>query len=92
MKKKKISDLTTEAIEQIVTMAREEKRPIETIKKTFGCGEKEIMELIKQKFSPSEYDNWKKKVEAKKAKPKKMADDFDELDAKYYIKNKFDDK
>ena len=90
MKKKKISELDFETIERIVTMAREEKRPLEAIKKEFGLGEKEISELIKKKFSAADYEIWKKRTLQKKSKPKMVNDDFDELDEKYYIKNKFD--
>ncbi|MDN3707658.1 DUF2805 domain-containing protein [Myroides ceti] len=90
MKKKKISELDYETIERIVAMAREEKKPLLAIKNEFGYAEKEITELIKSKFPADEYEMWKKKIGAKKPKPKVMDDDFDELDSKYYIKNKFD--
>ena len=90
MKKRKISELNYETVERIITMAREEKRPLEAIKNEFGYNEKEITDLLKKKFSAEEYDMWKKRVMMKKPKPKFIDDDLDELDSKYYFKNKFD--
>ena len=41
--------------------------------------------------SKDKFELWKKKVAASKPKPKPMVDDdFDELDGKYYMKNKLD--
>lgn len=92
MKKGKKIELDYDTIDRILTMAREEKRPFEAIKSEFGLGEKEVTKILKDKFSAEEYEMWKKKASIKK-QPKPLRfqdDDFDDLDSKYYFKNKFD--
>ena len=75
-------------------MAQEEKKPFEVIKQEFGITENEVTELMRKKLSKDNFELWKKKVTAGKPKPKPIrTNDFevdDELDSKYYIKNKFD--
>lgn len=91
MKKRKLSELDKETIDRIVAMAQEEKRPFEVIKNEFGLGEKDLTELMKKTLSTDNFELWKKKTQAKKPKPKVILDEFDEdLDSKYYFKNKFD--
>jgi uncharacterized protein (TIGR03643 family) len=92
MKKSKRVELNAEQIERVISMAQEEKKPFEVIKEEFGITENEVTELIKKRLSKDNFELWKKKVTASKPKPKPMVDDdFDEdLDGKYYMKNKFD--
>ena len=47
---------------------------------------------MKKKLPAEKFEMWKKKASSNKPKPKPIKiDDFDEdLDGKYYIKNKFD--
>ncbi len=91
MKKRKLSEFDKEAIDRIVAIAQEEKRPFEAVKNEFGLGEKELTELMKKTLSTDNFELWKKKTQSKKPKPKPMVDEFDEeLDSKYYFKNKFD--
>lgn len=92
MKKNKNLSFDRETIERIVTMAQEERNPFEIIKKDFGISEKETTEIMRKQLSKDNFELWKKKVTAKKPKPKPpVLDDLDDdLDAKYYIKNKFD--
>ena len=91
MKKRKLSELDKETIDRIVAMAQEEKKPFEVIKTEFGIGEKELTELMKKTLSVDNFELWKKKTQAKKPKPKPILDAFDdELDSRYYFKNKFD--
>lgn len=91
MKKIKISELDKESLDRIITMAQEEKRPIEAVRNEFGFGEKELSEIMKKHLSFDNYELWKKKIQTKKPKPKMVYDEFeDDLDSKYYIKNKFD--
>ncbi len=92
MKKSKRIELTSEQNEKLITLALEEKNPFEIIKKEFGFAEKEVIEIMKKKLTSDKFELWKKKAMAAKPKPKPPKfDDFDDdLDGKYYIKNKFD--
>ncbi|MFY7664996.1 MULTISPECIES: DUF2805 domain-containing protein [Flavobacterium] len=92
MKKSKHSDLTREQIEKVMSLALEEKNPLEIIKKDFGWSANETIDFMKSKLTADKFELWKKKAQAAKPKPKPIRyDDFDdELDGKYYIKNKFD--
>ncbi|MDI9310134.1 MAG: DUF2805 domain-containing protein [Limnohabitans sp.] len=92
MRKTKIADLDRETLERLVSMAQEERKPFEVIKEEFGISENEVTELMRKRLSKDQFELWKKKVAAAKPKPKPInIDDFDEdLDGKYYLKNKFD--
>ncbi len=92
MKKGKNIELTREDYEKLVTLALEERNPFEIIKKDLGIAEKEVIEIMKKRLTADKFELWKKKAMAAKPKPKPpKIDDFDEdLDGKYYIKNKFD--
>jgi len=92
MKKSSRKELTWEQTEKLVSLALEEKNPFEIIKKEYGLAEKELLEIMKKKMPLEKFEMWKKKAVANKPKPKPVKiDDFDEdLDGKYYIKNKFD--
>lgn len=92
MKKNKNTELTWEQKEKLATLALEERNPFEIIKKEFGFAEREIIEIMKKRLTAEKFEHWKKKAMAAKPKPKPpKIDDFDEdLDGKYYIKNKFD--
>jgi uncharacterized protein (TIGR03643 family) len=92
MRKSKIADLDRETLERLISMAQEERKPFEVIKEEFGIGENDVTELLRKRLSKDQFELWKKKVTASKPKPKPInIDDFDEdLDGKYYLKNKFD--
>ncbi|MFC6096731.1 DUF2805 domain-containing protein [Flavobacterium qiangtangense] len=92
MKKGKNIELTREEHEKLVTLALEERNPFEIIKKELGLAEKEVIEIMKKRLTADKFELWKKKAMASKPKPKPpKIDDFDDdLDGKYYIKNKFD--
>lgn len=91
MKKSKRVELTSEEIDRVVSMAQEERKPFEVLKVEFGITENEVTEIMRKRLSKDNFELWKKKVTASKPKPKPIVDDFDEdLDSKYYIKNKFD--
>ncbi len=91
MKKSKLTELDNEELERVVTMAQEERKPFEVIKEEFGLTENEVTELMRKRLSKDNFELWKKKAVGSKPKPKPIVDDFDDdLDSKYYIKNKFD--
>lgn len=91
MKKGKKIELDYHTLERIVSMAKEEKKPFEAIKNEFGLAESEVTKILKEKFSTEQFETWKKRIASKKLKPQKFKDDdLDDLDDKYYFKNKFD--
>lgn len=93
MKKRKISELDNATLDQIVTMAQEAKKPYEVIKEEFGVVENDVNEIMRKKLKKEFFEIWKKKATASKPKPKPTKFNIiedDDLDAKYYIKNKFD--
>lgn len=91
MKKSKRVELSHEELERVFAMAQEEKKPFEVLKAEFGITENEVTELMRKRLSKDNFELWKKKAAASKPKPKPMvADDFDDLDGKYYMKNKLD--
>lgn len=93
MKKSNRVELDKETIQKIVTVAQEEKKPFEKLKKDFGVSEKEVTEIMKKKLPTDSFELWKKKTANKKPKqlkPQKFNEiEDDDLDTKYYIKNKF---
>ena len=92
MKKSKLADFDYEKIERIVSMAQEERKPFEVIKEEFGLSENEVTELMRKRLSKDKFELWKKKAAGSKPKPKPTFDNFedDDLDSKYYFKNKLD--
>ena len=92
MKKNKNIELDWNQTEKLISLALEERNPFEIIKKEFGIEEKQLLEIMKKKLTADKFEVWKKKANAGKPKPKQVKiDNFDDdLDGKYYIKNKFD--
>ena len=91
MKKSKKIELDSEQLERLISMAQEEKKPFEVIKEEFGVPENDVTEIMRKKLSKENFELWRKKAVASKPKPKLIIDDFDEdLEGKYYFKNKLD--
>lgn len=93
MKKRKISELDTETLNKVLKMALEEKKPLDVLKEKYGLPEHEIIDFMKARLSEEKFDIWKKNATASKQKPKPLKFDplqDDDLDSKYYFKNKFD--
>lgn len=90
MKKSNQVEFEKEELDRIVSLAQEERKPFEEIKKQFGISEKEVTEIMRKRLSADNFELWKKKVAAKKPKPKPLNSlEDDDLDSKYYFKNKF---
>jgi uncharacterized protein (TIGR03643 family) len=93
MKKRKISELDNETLERIISMAQVEKKPYEVIKEEFGIVENDVNDFMRKKLNKENFELWKKKAIASKPKNKPLKFNViedDDLDAKYYIKDKFD--
>ena len=93
MKKNRISDLDHETLKKVFTMAQEQKKPFEVLKEKFGLSESDITDFMTEKLSKDNFELWKKKAIASKPKPKPIKFnplEDDDLDSKYYFKNKFD--
>ncbi|RZJ34688.1 MAG: DUF2805 domain-containing protein [Flavobacterium sp.] len=92
MKKSNRPMLDYEQTERLVSMALEERKPFEVIKAEFGVPEKEVIEIMRKRLSKDRFELWRQKASASKPKPKPIViDDFEEeLNGKYYIKNKID--
>ena len=90
MKRSSRAELDREALDKIVALAQEEKKPFDEIKTQYGLSEKEVTDIMKKKLSHDNFELWKKKTAAKKPKPKPLNSfEDDGLDSKYYIRNKF---
>lgn len=92
MKKSNRTELDSEQLERLVSMALEERKPFEVIKEEFGIPEKDVVEIMRKRLTKDKFELWRQKSSASKPKPKPLViDDFDdELDGKYYMKNKID--
>ncbi len=92
MRKNKKIELNWEQTERLMTLALEERNPFEIIKKELGLSEQDVLDIMKKKLTSDKFELWKKKAMASKPKPKPpRIDEFDEeLDGRYYFKNKID--
>jgi uncharacterized protein (TIGR03643 family) len=92
MKRDNRFELDAEQTERLVSMALEERKPFEVIKEEFGVPEKDVVEIMRKRLTKDKFELWRQKASASKPKPKPMLiDEFDdELDGKYYMKNKID--
>nr|WP_317631675.1 DUF2805 domain-containing protein [uncultured Flavobacterium sp.] len=93
MKKAKISDFDAKTLAIITEVASTDKKPFDVLKRDYGLQETEITSLMKMKLSAENFEAWKKKTASNKPKPKPIKYnelEDDDLDSKYYFKNKFD--
>jgi uncharacterized protein (TIGR03643 family) len=93
MKKKATVELDNETLQKVVKIAQEEKKPFGVIKEKFEISEKELTEIMRKSLTKDKFEIWKTKALASKPKPKPLkfnTIEEDDLDSKYYIKNKFD--
>lgn len=91
MKKAKNSDFDAKTLAVITKVASTDKKPFEVLKRDYGLHESEVTSLMKMKLNAEEFEAWKKKTAKAKPKPIKFNPlEDDDLDSKYYFKNKFD--
>jgi uncharacterized protein (TIGR03643 family) len=93
MKKKVTIELNNETILEVVKMAQEEKKPFGAVKEKFDVSEKDLTEIMRKNLNKDKFEVWKTKALASKPKPKPLkfnTIEEDDLDSKYYIKNKFE--
>ena len=91
MRKSKRPELTPEVKNQIAALAETGKNAMETIKKNFALNEQEVLDVLKSAWKKDKVDLWQKQNASKpKVKIPKVDHFDDELEGKYYIKNKFD--
>ena len=93
MKKAKISDFDAKTLAIITEVASTDKKPFDVLKRDYGLQETEITSLMKMKLSAENFEAWKKRTSNNKPKPKPIKFnelEDDDLDSKYYFKNKFD--
>lgn len=93
MKKNVTIELNNETILKVVEMALEEKKPFGAVKEKFNLSEKELTEVMRKNLNKEKFEEWKVKALASKPKPKPLkfnTIEEDDLDSKYYIKNKFE--
>jgi len=91
MKKSSRVELDNEQYERLVSMALEERKPFEVIKEEFGVPEKDVLEIMRKRLTKEKFELWRTKASASKPKPKPIVtDDFDDLNGRYYMKNKID--
>lgn len=93
MEKKVTIELNNETILKVVKMALEEKKPFGAVKEKFNLSEKELTEVMRKNLDKEKFETWKVKALASKPKPKPLkfnTIEEDDLDSKYYIKNKFE--
>jgi uncharacterized protein (TIGR03643 family) len=93
MKKAKLSDFDAKTLAVITLVASTEKKPFEVLKRDYGLHESEVTSLMKMKLNAEDFEAWKKRTASNKPKPKPIKFnelEDDDLDSKYYFKNKFD--
>ncbi|UYW01589.1 TIGR03643 family protein [Flavobacterium agricola] len=93
MEKAKISDFDAKTLATIAEIANKHKKPFDVLKRDYGLHESEVTSLMKMKLNSEDFEAWKKRTAAakQKLKPLKFNDlEDDDLDSKYYFKNKFD--
>jgi uncharacterized protein (TIGR03643 family) len=65
-------DLSIEDIDRIIEMAWEDRTPFEAITYQFNLSEKEIIALMRREMKPSSFKMWRKRVQGRATKHKKL--------------------
>lgn len=64
-----------EEISRIIEMAWEDRTPFGAIEHQFGLSEKEVIELMRQEMKPSSFRMWRKRMNGRKTKHRKLRKD-----------------
>ncbi|MCC5914052.1 MAG: TIGR03643 family protein [Balneolaceae bacterium] len=67
--------LSREDISRIIEMAWEDRTPFGAIEHQFGLSEKEVIELMRREMKASSFRMWRKRVNGRKTKHRKLRDD-----------------
>lgn len=66
-------ELTADDIDRIVGMAWEDRTPFEAITSQFGLSEAEVIKLMKDQMTLSNWKKWRARVQGRKTKHLKLA-------------------
>tara|TARA_R100000306_G_scaffold22571_1_gene25967 strand:+ start:1941 stop:2225 length:285 start_codon:yes stop_codon:yes gene_type:complete len=65
---------TTRELDRIIEMAWEDRTPFEAITFQFNISEQETIEIMRRQLKPSSFRMWRKRVQGRKTKHKKLRD------------------
>jgi len=63
---------TTRELDRIIEMAWEDRTPFEAITFQFNISEQETIEIMRRQLKPSSFRMWRKRVQGRKTKHKKL--------------------
>lgn len=63
-------------VSRIIEMAWEDRTPFDAIEFQFGLGEQEVKELMRAELKSSSYKLWRKRVNGRTAKHRKLRSDL----------------
>lgn len=64
--------LNNQSIDRIIEMAWEDRTTFEAIKFQFGLSEQAVIKLMRQQMKPRSFKMWRKRVQGRKTKHKKL--------------------
>ncbi|HBY67398.1 MAG TPA: TIGR03643 family protein [Flavobacteriaceae bacterium] len=65
---------TIRELDRIIEMAWEDRTPFEAITFQFNISEQETIEIMRRQLKPSSFRMWRKRVQGRKTKHKKLRD------------------
>ena len=63
---------TTRELDRVIEMAWEDRTPFEAITFQFNISEQETIEIMRRQLKPSSFRMWRKRVQGRKTKHKKL--------------------
>ncbi len=61
-------DLSERQIDRIISMAWEDRTPLEAIEYQFGLNEKQVIKFMKEQMHPRNWRKWRARVQGRKTK------------------------